>query len=60
MRILFFDTKKYDKEFFEKLLPKYQNIEIEYTEVDISEKSAKYTSGYDAICAFVKPQPKII
>ncbi len=53
MRILFFDTKKYDKEFFEKLLPKYQNIEIEYTEVDISEKSAKYTSGYDAICAFV-------
>lgn len=53
MRILFYDTKKYDKESFDKILPKYEGIEIEYVEADISERSAKYSKGFDAICAFV-------
>lgn len=53
MRILFFDTKKYDKESFEKILPEYEGIEIEFVEADISERTAKYAKGYDAICAFV-------
>ena len=53
MKILFFDTKKYDKESFDKILPKYEGIEVEYIEADVSERSAKYTKGFDAICAFV-------
>ncbi|MFQ9515711.1 MAG: 2-hydroxyacid dehydrogenase [Eubacterium sp.] len=53
MKILFYDTKKYDKESFDKILPKYKNIEIEYTESDISVRTARYASGFDAICAFV-------
>ena len=28
MKILFYDTKSYDREFFEKLLPSYPGIEI--------------------------------
>lgn len=53
MKILFYDTKKYDKEFFDKILPKYEGIEIEYVEVDVSERTAKYSKGFDAVCAFV-------
>lgn len=53
MRILFYDTKKYDRESFDKILPKYKDIEIEYTESDISVKTARYAAGFDAICAFV-------
>ena len=53
MKILFFDTKKYDKESFDKILPKYKGIEVEYVQADVSEGTAKYAKGYDAICAFV-------
>ena len=28
MKILFYDTKSYDRDFFEKLLPSYPGIEI--------------------------------
>lgn len=53
MKILFYDTKKYDKESFEKVMPKYKDIEIEFTESDIDEQTARYSCGFDAICAFV-------
>lgn len=53
MKILFYDTKKYDRESFDKILPKYNELEIEYTESDISAKTARYAAGFDAICAFV-------
>ena len=53
MKILFYDTKKYDKESFNKILPEYKDIEIEYMEADIDEHTAKYAKGFDAICAFV-------
>lgn len=53
MKILFYDTKKYDKESFEKIMPKYKDIEIEFTESDIDEQTARYSQGFDAICAFV-------
>ena len=53
MRVLFYDTKKYDKDSFEKLRFKYEQIELEYMESDVSEETAKYAKGYDAICAFV-------
>ena len=53
MKILFYDTKKYDRESFDKIIPEYKDIQIEYAEEDISERTAKYAKGYDAICAFV-------
>ena len=42
MKILFYDTKKYDKESFDKVLPKYEDIEIEYVDSDISVRNAVY------------------
>ena len=53
MKILFYDTKKYDKEFFDRILPEYKEIEVEYVQADISETTAKYAKGFDAVCAFV-------
>ena len=53
MKILFYDTKKYDKESFDKILPKYEGIEIEYADGDVSVETARYAKGFDAICAFV-------
>lgn len=53
MRIVFYDTKKYDKESFDKILPEYKGIEIEYVQADISETTARYAKGFDAVCAFV-------
>lgn len=53
MKILFYDTKKYDREFFDKIITQYDDIEIEYTDSDISIETARYVSGFDAICAFV-------
>ena len=53
MKILFYDTKSYDREFFEKLLPSYPGIEIKFIEANIHEETASLAHGYDAICAFV-------
>lgn len=53
MKILFYDTKKYDKESFDKILDKYEDITIEYTDSDVSVETARYANGFDAICAFV-------
>lgn len=48
--ILFYDTKPYDKEYFEKFNSKYQ---IEYTDVKLSAKTAVLAKGFDGVCAFV-------
>ena len=53
MKILFYDAKKYDKESFDKVAGEYKNIEIEYTDSDISEATAKYAKGFEGVCAFV-------
>ena len=49
MKILFYDAKKYDKESFDKVAVEYKNIEIEYTDSDISEATAKYAKGFEEI-----------
>lgn len=41
MKILFYDAKKYDKESFDKVAVEYKNIEIEYTDSDISGGNCK-------------------
>ena len=53
MKILFYDTKKYDKDSFDKILPQYKDIEIEYVDSDISITTARYAKGFDAVCTFV-------
>lgn len=51
-KICFFDTKPYDKIFFEELKEKYQ-IEIEYFEPKLGPKTAFMAKGYEAVVAFV-------
>lgn len=53
MRILFYGTKKYDQEFFEKILPEYPELEITFIEANLDEDTAPLAQGYEAVCAFV-------
>ena len=53
MKILFFDTKQYDRDSFDKVLPKYKDISIEYLLTDISPRTVSLSKGYDAVCVFV-------
>lgn len=53
MRILFYGAKKYDQEFFEKLLPEYPELNITYIEANLSAQTAALAQGYEAVCAFV-------
>ncbi|MGN0544705.1 MAG: 2-hydroxyacid dehydrogenase [Acutalibacteraceae bacterium] len=53
MKILFYDTKLYDREAFDKLLPKYDGISIDYLKTDISHRTVALSEGYDAVCLFV-------
>ncbi len=61
MKILFYDTKSYDKDSFEAVLTKYagnstgkdEAIQIEYTKSDLDPRTAALAEGFDAVCAFV-------
>lgn len=53
MKILFYGTKNYDEQFFERLLPQYPEISIKFIEANIHEETASLARGYEAICAFV-------
>lgn len=53
IKILFYDTKKYDKESFEAILAEYKGIEIEFLETDLCPSTARFANGCDAVCAFV-------
>lgn len=53
MKILFYDAKPYDREFFDRLLPLFPGISIDYLDTDISSHTARLASGYDAVCLFV-------
>lgn len=50
--ISFFDTKPYDKEFFDKENQKY-GFNIIYHEEKLNKKTAVLANGSDAVCAFV-------
>ncbi|MDE6148565.1 MAG: 2-hydroxyacid dehydrogenase [Ruminococcus sp.] len=52
-KILFYDVKPYDKEFFDSLNTKYQ---IEYIESKLSAKTAVLAKGFDGVCAFVNDE----
>ncbi len=51
-RICFFDTKPYDKTYFEQLREQY-GIEIEYFEPKLGPRTAFMAKGYEAVVAFV-------
>ena len=53
MKILFYDTKKYDRDSFEKVVTDFPETEIDYLEADLSVQTARLAKGYDAVCAFV-------
>ena len=53
MKILFYDTKKYDRDSFEKVVTDFSETEIDYLEADLSVQTARLAKGYDAVCAFV-------
>ena len=49
-KIAFFDTKPYDRTWFDAL---GKNYEITYFEEKLNHHTAKFTDGFDAVCAFV-------
>lgn len=53
MKILFYDTKNYDKNSFEKELVRHPGIEIDYLKTDLVPRTAALAEGFDAVCAFV-------
>lgn len=53
MKILFYDTKSYDKRSFDAALNTFPEIEIEYTKSDLDPRTAALAKGFDAVCAFV-------
>lgn len=50
VKIAFFDTKPYDKEWFDQINTKY---EINYFESKLNSKTAQLAKGCEAVCAFV-------
>ena len=52
LRIAFFDTKPYDKIYFDALKESY-GIEIEYFESKLNPRTAVMAKGVKAVCAFV-------
>lgn len=53
MKILFYDTKSYDKDSFQQVLKNYLQVTIEYTKSDLDPRTAALAEGFDAVCAFV-------
>lgn len=53
MKILFYDTKSYDKDSFQNILARFPGITIEYTKSDLDPRTAALAEGFDAVCAFV-------
>lgn len=53
MKILFFDTKKYDRDAFEKARVNWPEIEIDYLKAELTPRTAGLADGYEGVCAFV-------
>ncbi len=53
MKILFYDTKPYDRESFEKIIDNYEGITVDFLKTDISRYTVNLSNGYDAVCVFV-------
>lgn len=53
MKVIFFDSKAYDKESFTKELVNYPDIEVKFLKTELTPFTAELAHGYDAVCAFV-------
>jgi D-lactate dehydrogenase len=53
MKILFYDTKNYDRESFEETLRKFPEVTVEFTKSDLDPRTAAMAEGFDGVCAFV-------
>lgn len=53
MKILFYDTKNYDRESFQAALENFPGVEIEFIKPDLDPRTAALAEGFDAVCAFV-------
>lgn len=53
MKILFYDTKPYDTESFERILPQFPSLSVEFLKTDLSLRTVALSKGYDAVCLFV-------
>lgn len=53
MKIIFFDSKTYDKESFTKELVNYPDVEVKFLRTELTVNTAELAHGYDAVCAFV-------
>lgn len=55
MKILFFGTKSYDRQFFDETWreKQFEQIELDYVETLLMPDTARLARGYDAVCAFV-------
>ena len=53
MKVLFFGTRGYDKKSFSAELPNYPDVQVDFTEVNLTPTTAALAKGYDAVCAFV-------
>lgn len=56
MKILFYDTKEYDKESFESVSSNYPELDIDYLEAELAAKTAPLAEGFDAVCGFVSSE----
>ena len=52
IKIAFFDTKDYDKKFFDEYNKNY-NYEITYFESKLNSETAQLANGFDVVCIFV-------
>lgn len=53
MKILFYGTKSYDEQFFNKIINEYPKLDIHFTDANIHKETVALAEGFDAICAFV-------
>lgn len=52
MKVAFFSTKSYDKEYFTRF--NYDNLhELTFFEVPLNQQTASLTAGFEAVCVFV-------
>ena len=50
MKIIFFDSKSYDKESFTKELVNYPDIEVKFLKTELTPFTAELAHGYDVRC----------
>jgi D-lactate dehydrogenase len=56
MKIALFNTRSYDREFFEAENNKSFNFDIEYYEASLNPHTVRLAEGHEAVCVFVNDQ----